>query len=112
MHGPREPQFIIPGIVGAMLAMGNIPLDARPVVHNPDGSISTVDSTSFAIPGRGEVLIPQVVGNQVVSPRDALAAFLRTGKNLGAFKTSAAADRYAQALHREQAIAYAAGGGR
>lgn len=112
MHGPREPQYVVPGILQGLLQLGNIDLSSRPVVHNPNGSYSTVDSTSWKVPGRGEVLMPQVVGGRVVDARAALAHFLKTGQNLGTFASPAAANRYAKRLHNEQAIAYAAAGGR
>jgi hypothetical protein len=88
-----------------MLQSGNINILSRPQVKNPQGGISTVDSTSFNIGGR-EVLVPRVVGNRVVSPREALLNYLETGKHLGVFKNVAAANSYAELLHRQQALYY------
>lgn len=104
MHDPNTNEaFVLPG--QHPLRPGNINLFRRPIVHNPDGSYSTVDSTSFNIDGH-EVLIPTVVGNKRVEPRAALASFLQTGLNLGTFPNAAAADRYANLLHQQQAGEY------
>lgn len=106
MHAPlNSQQFIVPGTWPGLLKTGNIDLTRRPVVHNPDGSISTVKSASFGI-GGGEVLAPQVVGRQVVSAAMALAHLLSTGQNLGTFDTPAHANRYAVGLHNAQARMY------
>ncbi len=80
---------------------GNIDLKHRPVVHNADGSISTVRSISINEDGK-EVLIPTVVGNKVVSNQEAIAYYRRTGQHLGKFSSIADANRYAEKLHKEQ----------
>lgn len=84
---------------------GNINLHDRPVVHNRDGSISTVRSMSFGT-DRGEVLIPTVVGGRVVSDTQAVEHYRQTGEHLGIFRTPAAATAYAQSLHNDQAREY------
>ena len=97
--------YVVPGKWDGMIQPGNIDLNSRPVVHNRDGSISTVKSVSFGIGGH-EVLVPQVVGGRVVSPTEALAHYQRTGSHLGVFDTPEAANAYAVALHLSQAGRY------
>lgn len=92
----------IPG----MLQAGNIDLKHRPVVHNPDGTVSTVRSISIGVDGK-EVLIPTVSDDgKILSDRDAVAAFQRSGKHLGIFDSPESATRYAQNLHERQAQQY------
>jgi hypothetical protein len=55
---------------------------------------------------QGEVLIPTVVGNRVVSNKEAVAHYKRTGEHLGIFRTPEDADAYAQSLHEQQAQEY------
>jgi hypothetical protein len=88
-----------------MIKPGNIDIHHRPVVHNADGSISTVRTISVGTDA-GEVLIPTVVGNKVVSNDEALRHYQQTGEHLGIFKTPEAATRYAKTLHEEQAQEY------
>jgi hypothetical protein len=93
-----------------LLVPGNIDLNRRPVVRNPDGSISTVRSASFRDARGREVLVPTVVGNRVVSDRQAWLNYLRSGRHLGIFASPAHADAYAQLLHRAQARRYGGSG--
>ena len=88
-----------------LLVPGNIDIHHRPVVRNPDGSISTVRSITIGQDGRA-VLIPTVVGGRVVSNEAAIQHFQKTGQHLGIFSDEASADSYAQRLHRQQAREY------
>jgi hypothetical protein len=87
--------------VSGLVEKGNIDLTKRPVVKNKDGSISTVRSMSFEEDGK-EVLIPTVVGDKVVSDKEAVAYYRKTGEHLGKFDSSKAADAYAKTLHEQQ----------
>lgn len=91
--------------VAGMLSPGNINLHRRPIVHNKDGSISTVRSISIG-EGNQTTLIPTVVGKRVVSNQAAVNYYRRTGQHLGKFASSKAADNYAESLHENQAREY------
>lgn len=94
----------VPGLIEA----GNIDLHHRPVVKNKDGSISTVRSISVGT-DRGEVLIPTVSPDgRILSEKDAVALYKRTGQHLGIFRSPREATAYAQSLHNEQAVEYGA----
>lgn len=88
-----------------LVDIGNIDLNARPVVKNPDGSISTERSFSIGVNGK-EVLIPQVVGGKLVSQQEAIDHFKKTGENLGTFDSPDAANAYAEGLHNRQDSTY------
>ncbi|EOI3540697.1 lytic transglycosylase domain-containing protein [Cronobacter sakazakii] len=89
-----------------LLEKGNIDIHNRPVVKNPDGSISTVRSMSTKIDGR-EVLIPTVSDDgRIMSDDEAIDNFMRTGKHLGMFDNPDDATAYAESLHNQQADEY------
>lgn len=88
---------------------GNIDLTQRPKVKNSDGSISTVRSMSFEEDGK-EVLIPTVAtdGSRILSDKEAVDQYRKTGQFLGKFENADAATKYAQALHQQQDKFYSA----
>lgn len=84
---------------------GNVNLAKQPRVLNPDGSVSTVRSTSFEDNGQ-EVLVPEVSPTgQMLSGPMAEALYHMTGKHLGKFMNVPDSNSYAEQLHND----YAAG---
>lgn len=82
---------------------GNIDIFKRPKVDIGDGSIATVKSMSFQDENGDEVLIPTVSEDgKLLSERDAIMEYYRTGKHLGKFKDSKSASQYAWLLHLQQ----------
>ena len=80
---------------------GNIDLNARIPVLNPDDSISTERSFSTEIDGE-KVLLPAIVDGQVLSESDAIDHYIATGEYLGKFSSVVEANEYAQMLHERQ----------
>jgi hypothetical protein len=92
--------------IDGLVESGNIDLFNRPIVKNPDGSISTVKSMSFDT-DRGVVLVPTIADDgTVMNPKDAISYAMKNRKHLGIFKDRASADKYAESLHNQQAEFY------
>ena len=92
---------MMPGQVEA----GNIPdIGHRPSVPNPEGGHSTVWSQGGAGKDGLEVVHPRVVNGKILSPDEAWDHYKRTGEHLGKFTSVAAADKYGEMLHQQQAM--------
>jgi len=92
------------------ITKGNIDLNNRPVVKNRDGSISTVRSMTIT-EGNTAVVIPTVIkrpngSGVIVSDREAIKYYQRSGQHLGKFSNIQDADTYARNLHNQQAAQY------
>ena len=80
---------------------GNIDLNNRAVIHNPDGSFSTELSFSAEIDGV-EVLLPTIIDGIVRTEAYALQYYQNKNKFLGKFNTPEEANEYAVQLHERQ----------
>lgn len=87
---------------------GNIDLNNRPIINNPDGSKSTVYSMTFTNDDGSALLLPGVRAglDRKMTPQEAMAWYQKTGEYLGKFKTDAEAEAYANTLHEDQANQY------
>lgn len=85
-----------------MIQPGNLDPFHRKVLQNDNGTYSTTRSFSIQT-DKGETLIPQVVEGKLLSKRQAIAHFMRTGQHFGIFQNPDTADAYATALHNAQA---------
>ena len=99
---------------------GNIDLNHRQVVHNPDGSISTERSFSAGFEKSEltgvvsstelnkfsvdviEVLLPTVINGQIQDEDSAIDYFFDHGQYLGLFASADEAESYAEMLHERQ----------
>lgn len=89
-----------------LLEKGNIDIDKRPVVKNPDGSISTVSSISIGVE-KGEVLIPTISPDGYrLTTQAAIERYQKTGEHLGVFDSVENADAYAASLSKRQGKHY------
>ncbi len=113
--------YVVPGARYLLLVPGNIDLLHRPAVHNPDGSISSVYSYVFGPLEDGDfkgdwLLLPGVIhdahGRWITSHSKTavLNAYRKTGQFLGLFRTNAAAEKYSNLLHLQQAALPGKGG--
>jgi hypothetical protein len=93
-----------------LLEPGNIDLHHRPIIHNPDGTYSTVNSYSVPFdegtPDETWYNIPGVDDTRKLSEDEAIAQFKRTGKHLGRYADKDSAIGAAESLHEEQAAEY------
>lgn len=100
---PMPPRASTPEAIQGLLVPGNINLKTRPIVKNPDGSISTVRSMSFGVDGK-EILVPTVSDDgRIMSDEEAIRNYRRTGKHLGIFSDPDSATAYAERLHNDYA---------
>lgn len=87
---------------------GNLNLWNRPSVPNPKGGDSTVFSMSFGTTGKDgkpvEVLIPKVVGKRILSDKDAVEHYHKTGEHLGMYDSVPSADLAGRRIHRQQEL--------
>jgi hypothetical protein len=99
--GSDQPLMVV-GKPDGLVTPGNIDLNARPIVKNKDGSVSTVRSMSITDDNGQVILIPTVIGDKVVSDGEAMEHYRKTGQNLGIFDSLESADSYAESLHQQQ----------
>ncbi len=90
-----------------MFKQGNINLNNRPSVKNADGGTSTIYSMGVGLDNGREALIPRVSDDgRILSEREAIDQFKKTGKHLGIYNSREEADKAAQQLHEQQAQQY------
>jgi hypothetical protein len=90
----------------SMIAPGNIDLNNRPMVKNPDGTYSTVFTMGISEDGK-HINIPRISDDgKILSPQEAIEQFHKTGKHLGIYNSKEAAEKAAQGLHEDQANQY------
>jgi len=88
-----------PDAVPGLVVGGNIDYRKQPKVKNPDGSISTVRSMSFERNGK-EILIPTVhPDGYIMTPKQAILHYDKTGQHMGIFSTPQTATEYASKIH-------------
>jgi len=99
--GDKNPKYTVNSEAVGMVEPGNIDLSQRKVRGNEDGSISTVRSKSFNIDGK-EVLLPTISDTgKLLTDKEAVAEYKKTGKHLGKFDSPEHADLYAEQLHSD-----------
>ena len=96
---------------------GNIDLDRRPFLRNPDDSISTESSFGFRDERNDEVLIPTIIEGKRWSEDDAIGHYYKTGQHLGKWPAPKddglgnkqfyrGLDNYARDIHLRQEYMY------
>src|SRR5208283_605736 len=70
---------------GGLLTKGNIDLYNRHKIPNPRGGTSTVYSMSFEENGK-EILVPKAADGRILSDKEAIERYHKTGEHLGIFK--------------------------
>ena len=86
-----------------MLEPGNIDVRNRPQTVMDDGSTATVRSMSFENNDGQEVLVPTIAPDgRVLSNREAMELYGRTGQHLGKFDNPDDATAFAKRLHEAQ----------
>jgi len=102
-------RLMTPKLHPGMTEAGNIDLMGRPKVKNKEGGTSTVLSTGVEMDGH-HYLLPRVTDEgTIVSPREAVDIFRKTGKHLGRFSNREASEDYAKKLHQDQERLYLGG---
>lgn len=106
----REAQEIWKSMPPGMLQPGNIDLLHRPRVWNEEeGGYSTVWSMSIEEDNK-QILIPRIsLLGKILSEEQAIDEYHRTHRQLGVFGSVEDAERYADALHKQQEALYADG---
>ena len=91
---------ILPGYTG------NIDLTKRPQVPDGKGNVMTVRTISIGEDGK-EVLIPTISQDgKLMSDREAVDYYRKTGQHFGKFKSIEDANDFAQKLHLQQEEMY------
>lgn len=98
VSGQRTAPYSAPTNAPGMLAPGNINLGGRPILHNPDGTVSSERSFSIGT-DQGEVLIPRIFDGKDHTEREAIDHYKQTGQHMGIFDSPAHADAYAEKIH-------------
>ena len=100
----KQQRYIAGGVKPeGMLEQGNLDLLNRPVIKNADKTISTVRSMTVAFDDLA-VLLPTVRKglDRIMTDQEAIDWFMKTGEHLGKFSSELAANKYAEALHKQQ----------
>lgn len=104
----QDNQSFVPSIAGGLIRQGNVNLNNRPQVYNPEtGGYSTVYSMGIGLDNGKEALIPRVSDDgRILSEQQAIQQFRDTGKHLGIYGSKSEANKAAEQLHQQQANMY------